>query len=216
MSATTAYTPFEPIEPTRPAYRRTRASSLLSTTSGISIRTAHELVKSRPTAIVVEPSEKHDVWGSFVPMNSAAVSLRKIVSKPHPKRLKVTLFEKRLTMPIYDPDSEDTPPTSPIPHITRTLTYHSVQRSPHPTSSAIFTVQEIPEPHIAKTTLHPVLANLERKSKLISPKADYCSTCKKPGRDFPRCGKCQNMWCSRECRLMGGRRHFCGSNNNAP
>ena len=149
-------------------------------------------------------------------MNSAAVSLRKIVSKPHPKRLKLTLFEKRLTMPIYDPDSEDTPPTSPIPHITRTLSYHPVQRSPDSSSSAIFAVQEVPEPRIAKTNLHPVLANLERKSKLISPKADFCSTCKKPGRDFPRCGKCQNMWCSRECRLMGGRRHFCGSKSNAP
>lgn len=56
--------------------------------------------------------------------------------------------------------------------------------------------------------LHPVLARAERSSKLCKG-VMVCATCSKAGRDFPACGKCKKMWCSRECRLAGGKRHVC-------
>ncbi|KAF5314075.1 hypothetical protein D9611_006927 [Ephemerocybe angulata] len=62
--------------------------------------------------------------------------------------------------------------------------------------------------HPTSTALHPVLARVERSSKFCAGKM-VCATCSKPGRDYPACGKCQKMWCSRECRLQGGKRHIC-------
>jgi hypothetical protein len=59
-----------------------------------------------------------------------------------------------------------------------------------------------------KEKLHPVLAQLERSSKFCKNKME-CAACGKVGRDFPACGKCRKMWCSRECRLGGGKRHVC-------
>ncbi|KAJ3544994.1 hypothetical protein NMY22_g2594 [Coprinellus aureogranulatus] len=56
--------------------------------------------------------------------------------------------------------------------------------------------------------LHPVLARAERSSKFCKG-VKVCATCSKTGRDFPACGKCNKMWCSRECRLAGGKRHVC-------
>ena len=56
--------------------------------------------------------------------------------------------------------------------------------------------------------LHPALARAERSSKLCKG-VMVCATCSKRGRDFPACGKCKKMWCSRECRLAGGKRHVC-------
>ncbi|KAF9447584.1 hypothetical protein P691DRAFT_802161 [Macrolepiota fuliginosa MF-IS2] len=58
------------------------------------------------------------------------------------------------------------------------------------------------------TDLHPILAKLEKESKLCKVKA-RCSTCGKIGAGFPVCGRCGEMWCSRECRIGEGRRHVC-------
>jgi len=59
----------------------------------------------------------------------------------------------------------------------------------------------------ATTTLHPILEAVEGASKLSY--RTVCVTCLKPGKDFPRCPRCGDMWCSRECRMQGGKRHLC-------
>jgi hypothetical protein len=60
--------------------------------------------------------------------------------------------------------------------------------------------------------LHPILAACEKMSR-VSSRA-VCSTCMKPGYDYPRCAKCGDMWCSRACRLRDGvKRHICSRTN---
>ncbi|KAF8133794.1 hypothetical protein EV363DRAFT_1324646 [Boletus edulis] len=36
-----------------------------------------------------------------------------------------------------------------------------------------------------------------------------CFTCRKAGTNFPRCPRCDETWCSRACRLQGGKKHNC-------
>ena len=56
--------------------------------------------------------------------------------------------------------------------------------------------------------MNPILASLERRSKLCTTGMS-CATCNKRGKDFSRCPRCAEAWCSRECRLKGGKRHEC-------
>ncbi|TFK99962.1 hypothetical protein BDV98DRAFT_129440 [Pterulicium gracile] len=56
--------------------------------------------------------------------------------------------------------------------------------------------------------MNPILAGLERRSKLCTT-GMACATCKKRGMDYSRCPRCAEAWCSRECRLKGGKRHEC-------
>ncbi|KAG0693182.1 hypothetical protein DFH29DRAFT_414012 [Suillus ampliporus] len=57
------------------------------------------------------------------------------------------------------------------------------------------------------STLCPILEAVESASKLSC--RTVCVTCLKTGRDFPHCPRCGDMWCSRECRMQGGKRHVC-------
>lgn len=57
------------------------------------------------------------------------------------------------------------------------------------------------------STLCPILEAIENASKLSC--RTICVACLKTGRDFPRCPRCGDMWCSRECRMQGGKRHVC-------
>ncbi|KAF9533255.1 hypothetical protein CPB83DRAFT_539323 [Crepidotus variabilis] len=61
---------------------------------------------------------------------------------------------------------------------------------------------------VMPTSLHPILAKLEKSSRFCT-QTIYCSTCGKSGSDYPRCAKCGEQWCSRSCRLVGGKRHVC-------
>ncbi|KAF8319116.1 hypothetical protein DL93DRAFT_2164797 [Clavulina sp. PMI_390] len=64
----------------------------------------------------------------------------------------------------------------------------------------------------AMPALHPALAAVERSSRLLKSTV-ACAVCGDVGKDFPRCGKCGEAWCSRECRmksLAGKKRHVCG------
>ncbi len=61
--------------------------------------------------------------------------------------------------------------------------------------------------------LDPALRAAECASKLLKSTIP-CSTCGDHGKDFPRCGKCGEAWCSRQCRLKdlsnaGTKRHVC-------
>ncbi|TEB26290.1 hypothetical protein FA13DRAFT_1737464 [Coprinellus micaceus] len=115
----------------------------------------------------------------------------------------------------------------PVPVIVRTTpssssttsSSTSSSRSPSPppsyNSSLDLSPTELLHPDVHSNSygglgsgLHPVLARAERSSKLCKG-VMVCGTCSKRGRDFPACGKCKKMWCSRECRLAGGKRHVC-------
>ena len=66
--------------------------------------------------------------------------------------------------------------------------------------------------------LHPALAAVERSSRLLK-QSIRCAACGDVGKDFPRCGKCGEAWCSRECRvksLAGKKRHVCAINTPSP
>ncbi|KAI6039321.1 hypothetical protein EDC04DRAFT_1755008 [Pisolithus marmoratus] len=105
----------------------------------------------------------------------------------------------------------DTPPDSPLSFShTDSCRSPSISRMSLPPDSAWDESPGNSTPPLAETQkLHPVLEALEKKSRVSC--RSQCSTCLKPGRDFPRCGRCGQMWCSRECRLQGGKRHICPS-----
>lgn len=59
--------------------------------------------------------------------------------------------------------------------------------------------------------IDPLLMALENASRLRS--RVVCVACNKTGSDFPRCPRCGDAWCSRECRVVGkgGKLHVCRS-----
>ncbi|KAF9046720.1 hypothetical protein BJ165DRAFT_1188848 [Panaeolus papilionaceus] len=128
------------------------------------------------------------------------------VTRIKPKRKRVT-FVDPLSRPQRWQEDEDNEPPVRVPFITRTLpSSPACPPSPISSTSSIIDVHQpgpIPD-------LHPILARLEKKSKFCTQKSQ-CATCHKTGSDYPRCGKCNQMWCSRQCRLVGGKRHVCPS-----
>ncbi|KAF9241183.1 hypothetical protein BU15DRAFT_87392 [Melanogaster broomeanus] len=163
---------------------RTRSTSHSSVASQSSILSIYDKIcQGSPVA---EPTEGFtNVYGSFTTTTPAAFWLRTYL------KLNIPLSADRrgkLLAPcrlIYDWDG---PPTGSVP-------------------SPITTAPPSPLMDDAPFKLHPVLEAVEKSSKLSY--RTTCSTCLKSGRDFPRCPRCNDMWCSRECRLQGGKRHVC-------
>ena len=182
---------------------RTRTSSLLSVSSTVSLGSIFEIAKAQSTSGVSQLPERPEAYGSFVPLRPATPTLRTFISYPAspsfraPKKRRRVTFDDRVLVSsaeFWEPAEERAPPQ--VPHITRSTP------SPH-----LGTAPQTPSP---ANDLHPILARLERKSKLCS-QIIQCSTCKKPGRDFSRCPRCSDFWCSRPCRLVGGKRHTCSN-----
>ncbi|KIM56769.1 hypothetical protein SCLCIDRAFT_1220035 [Scleroderma citrinum Foug A] len=151
-----------------------------------------------------EPSQGFTtVYGSFTTTTSAADCLRASLKIKIPGHTKYPRTQ-------WD---NDTPPDSPLsstyrsPSISRMSLPPDSDWSEPQMSSEIFT--QPPSPSVENLNLHPVLEALEKKSRLSC--RSQCSTCLKIGRDYPRCGRCAQMWCSRECRLQGGKKHICPS-----
>ena len=143
------------------------------------------------------------VYGSFTTTTSAAECLRASLKIKIPRR---TPYARTHC-------DNDTPPDSPLcseshrsPSISR-MSLPSDSEWIEPMSSEVPT--QPPSPSTEKQNLHPVLEALEQRSRLSC--RSQCSTCLKFGRDYPRCGRCGQMWCSRECRLQGGKKHICPS-----
>ncbi|KAF5311696.1 hypothetical protein D9611_009414 [Ephemerocybe angulata] len=197
---------------------RTRTWSLYSSTSGHSSRSSLSFTGVPPVAAAPTQVERiHSVMGSFVPSTSAKHSLKKLAPSTS-SPLQYEQHEKPRPRPfsaVYDrpTPSNSRPiraPLSPLdlPTITRTPSpspSSSLSSSPGTDSSASSII--LGRKNVS-SELHPVLARLERGSKLCASKT-ACATCQKSGRDFPQCAKCKKMWCSRECRLVGGKRHVC-------
>ena len=56
--------------------------------------------------------------------------------------------------------------------------------------------------------MNSILADVEKSSKFRMQST--CSKCLREGLDYPKCPRCDETWCSRECRVAGGK-HSCGS-----
>lgn len=53
-----------------------------------------------------------------------------------------------------------------------------------------------------------LLIEFEEQSKFLCQTL-LCSSCGKSGANFPKCGKCEKAWCSRDCRLKAKSTHEC-------
>jgi len=147
--------------------------------------------------------------GSFIPTPSARAALQCVqnLSMPIARPFGFT-YQKR---PRFVWSDDDSPSSSgpPSPTIHHTASPFSEAHSPASTSST--TLVDPHSPSLGRKSsseLDPILAKLERKSRLLS-QGVRCSTCRKTGSGYPKCGRCNAMWCSRECRLEGGKRHVC-------
>ena len=193
---------------------RARTSSILSTSSGASLASIFEISKSSSTSGLSKRPDKHQAYGSFVPVRSATPTLQKFVSYSSstirtPRRRKVTFDDRRTISFTYDVDSDDSSSSPEVPYITRTFPSPSASPDLPPSSPSSLSSTSIRTTESKRDSeLHPILAKLERQSRLCGNVAQ-CSTCRKKGSDFPRCAKCGDMWCSRACRLVGGKRHIC-------
>lgn len=170
--------------------------------------------KSNSTSGISQLPSTHEAYGSFIPVRSAAGTLKDVASCASPpisyvvkRRRKVTFDDKCYYSPSWDDCGSSSASASEIPYITRTT--HITPPSPTSTTSSLSPpMSPVMTP---KTDLHPVLARLEQTSRFRA-QLMQCTTCQKEGSDFPRCPKCGNSWCSRSCRLVGGKRHVCPGN----
>ncbi|KAJ7923376.1 hypothetical protein B0H13DRAFT_2403343 [Mycena leptocephala] len=146
----------------------------------------------------------HATVGAFTLTGCARTSLRCFSTWRPP--LPAELYERdiyrdpatRLRMP------EDSPPSSPacsfasIPSISRTASPFSGSEGEH---AAITPRGDVKE---KRAQLHAGLDALERDSRVGTGRV-VCATCMKQGTNFPRCKRCAQMWCSRECRVASHR-----------
>ncbi|TFK74802.1 hypothetical protein BDN72DRAFT_632627 [Pluteus cervinus] len=182
---------------------RRRATSFMTSLTAMpyAYRSPVSISKSTASVVLAVRPGKHDALGSFTPTGSATNSLRYLVG-PTPRRRQL----QPLWLDTYsDSPSSSGPPSPIIPSISRTASPPYVINP----SSPPYVMSSSPNRHQRSSSEGmQILESLERKSKLCVNKVQ-CATCKKVGADFPRCGKCSLMWCSRECRLVGGKRHVC-------
>jgi len=212
-----------------PTHRRARTISTFSVASSKSLKLRLDFPKSPPAHLTALSVGPESAKGSFSPTTSACASLRSFAQCSSSRERAVSLFARPKSRPLPirtrdllartdssmsgSPRSIDSSSLS-IPSISRTTSSFSDQDdlSTAPTSAR---VSREPSPHNQRTKpmtmkLHPVLAACERSSKFST--RVVCATCSKPGRDYPKCGKCGEMWCSRACRLKdGAKRHVCAS-----
>ena len=191
---------------------RARSTSISSTTSHASMASIYARINQN--SLLAEPKEGHtNVYGSFTTTIPATLWLRNHLS------LHIPVSGEQRHRCGYD-----TPPDSPLsffqslpgssrrsPSISRTLLTDFDWGGPSmgpltsPPSSPLSSPLTDNDDGAAK--LHPVLRAVERGSKLSCK--TVCSTCMIAGTNFPRCPRCDEMWCSRACRLQGGKKHVC-------
>lgn len=193
---------------------QTWSTSCSSTTSQSSMASIYPRInQGSPLA---EPTEgQTNVYGSFTTTIPATLWLRSHLSLDIP-----VPGNRRAKQRDFD-CGYDTPPDSPLsffqplsgsirsPSISRTLLTNFERGGPLTDPVASFT--SLPSPSVDNDVnavkLHPVFAAVEKGSKLSC--RTMCSTCMKAGTNFPRCPRCNEMWCSRACRLQGGKKHSC-------
>jgi len=209
---------------------RKRTFSLLSVSSSRSSKITLDLSKATPSVLDTARPEKQDAFGAFVPTSSASESLiciahssgKSFVSQLRPHSLHRPPHHIFPESPKSEPSSGPSSPTtseSYVPFISRTSSSYSDSCVSTPptspsTSTFNFDVVSANQKETANADLDPVLATLEKSSRFCKRKA-YCATCYKPGTSYPSCARCGEMWCSRECRLVGGKKHVCSKNDRS-
>jgi len=215
---------------------RKRTLSLYSISSSRSSSSSHialELPKAAPTSSVVLRPINYVANGSFTTTSSARATLRRLASSDVYGGSERSASPRGKMRSIWDmgygeQSSEPTSPSSSstpisihshdtVPSISRTASsfYPSYNVSNSSSSSALSDLSShpLPSPYASRknsfnATKPTALECLEKKSKFCTK--NTCSTCKQTGLDFPRCGRCGEMWCSRECRLRNGaKKHVC-------
>ena len=171
----------------------------------------------KTSVLTVQPPPS-DAFGSFTITSSASAFLRTLAAA-HARSMAHVHHQKSYGAPIiwaddFSPSSSPSVPTTPIsthfiPSISHTSLsfYNSDTANTSLTALSDSQLSGNDERVAGFNKINPILASLERKSKLCYQ--TICATCSKPGIDFPKCGRCGDMWCSRACRLKGGKRHVC-------
>lgn len=178
--------------------RRQRALSLLSVCSTNSLKYAAPSSPSQAYATL----GSHAAKGVFIPPSSSSASsaLRLIINDNRRHR--------RMSLPpahgLPFPSIVVHPPFPSSPLAGRTTSTSSLS-----SASDSQTLIDAPFSYPA-SSLDPILASVEQKSKFCRKTMD-CSNCRKSGVNFPRCPRCGDMWCSRECRVGEGKRHVCST-----
>ncbi|KAH9942875.1 hypothetical protein B0H21DRAFT_505985 [Amylocystis lapponica] len=192
----------------RRAYQRERASS---TTERPRSRksTYRPLVPSALSCAISLPTPDA-AEGSFTPTGSPRHSLRSILAVDtsgtarSPGRAGGDLTCDT-SVQSSSPDSPTVPSICRTPSSERDSDYFPTAPSSAGPVTPIHSADHSPRPFFE--SLHPVLESLEDESKFRVK--TFCATCKKAGSNFPCCPRCGDKWCSRACRLQGGKKHVC-------
>jgi hypothetical protein len=200
------------LPPSRPRPR----SRTLSLTSLCSVQSRITLdFVNADTALVTLHPLAHDVHGSFTPTASAQAALQYLTTNSKNSAPRIFNSTHRSRPQFMWPSNDDSPLSSgpPSPTISTSHTtspYFTPGGLSRASTSSSTLISGYQQGHKRMTSdePNPIFAKLERKSKLLSQNA-LCSTCNKQGSGYPKCGSCNAMWCSRECRLAGGKRHVC-------
>ncbi|KAJ7095889.1 hypothetical protein B0H15DRAFT_827498 [Mycena belliarum] len=189
--------------PRRLLRRTTSSISLLSSSSKITLDFPS---KADPSVYLTVRGGRHAL-GAFCPTPDAASALQPFARRT-PKRLWLAPASPAPGHPPLRPLS--------IPSISRTVAFAASPVSPA-TEPLLDFDRDYTAPKRALTTdgTPPALAALERRSRLCTARV-FCATCRAPGTNFPACARCASAWCSRECRLAGGKRHVCLSSEERP
>jgi hypothetical protein len=212
-----------------PSRYRERSISLISMPSSRSKKLLIDIPKTPPTSVLTVRPGPSDAIGSFTTTSSASAFLQKLafsnaVLRPTHRHVQHRR-QKSCPAPVWthddiSPSRSPSAPTSPIsmdspqlspPSISRTSSSFSPSDNESAATSQTALSDSLSLGEKKQATefnkINPILASLERKSRLCS--RTICVTCSKTGLDFPKCAKCGDMWCSRACRLKGGKRHVC-------
>ncbi|KAJ6613344.1 hypothetical protein B0H10DRAFT_2049363 [Mycena sp. CBHHK59/15] len=201
---------------TTPSPRR-RKTSVFSLSVASSSRVKLDLPKANASVFLTVRTGPHNVAGAFSPTPDAAASLQFLVA---PYSASVTRARRRSPARPPMPSAWSAPaasqaasPAPTIPSISRTASSFSVSSATSPTSSTAaslldFSILPARRPLADADELDPALAALEKCSRFCATRVQ-CSTCRKPGTNYPACPRCGLRFCSRPCRLQGATRHVC-------
>ncbi|KAF9645750.1 hypothetical protein BDM02DRAFT_415386 [Thelephora ganbajun] len=215
---------------------RTSSSSLSSRHSTISSVSSKSL--ATPPILTSNSDDSTDSlpYGSFSVTPPARQSLRYIHSKSARPRIVPFFWTVRSAKVVPQTPSPPLEPEEGLPTICRTPVFENpseykefiprrmepekMVRVPSRFSST--TTPRRPSPPCKTTSATPtpvtrvssnagmnsILAEVEKASKFRMHST--CSKCLREGLDYPKCPRCNETWCSRECRVGGGK-HSCGS-----
>ena len=215
---------------------RTSSSSLSSRRSTLSSASSKSL--ATPPVLTSNSDDSSDSlpYGSFSVTPPARQSLRYIHSKSAKPRTIPFFWTVRSPKAITQTPSPPFEPEEGLPTICRTPVFEnstdykefiprrmepekmvkvpsrfSSTTTPHRLSPSRKPISATPTPATrtnSSSGMNAILAEVEQASKFRMHST--CSKCAREGLDYPKCPRCNETWCSRECRVAGGK-HSCGS-----